>query len=133
LQNGNDLGERMKNAFNVIFDKDYNQIAIIGTDCPELTTDILKDAFKTLKTTDLVLGPAHDGGYYLLGMKQLHASLFEKINWSTNTVLAETHGKCEALQLNYALLPTFRDIDRAEDLKYFKNKHHVQHHHPDIQ
>ncbi len=120
IQQGNDLGERMKNALAVLFNKGYSKIVIIGTDCPELSREIISDAFKSLEEQDIVIGPAHDGGYYLLGMKQLHATLFENINWSTNTVLAETLVKCEALQMDYALLRTLRDIDRSEDLKYFQ-------------
>jgi len=132
-QRGNDLGERMMQAFASLFDNGYNRIVIIGTDCPELSTEIIIDAFQLLEVYDFAIGPAHDGGYYLLGMKQFQASLFENINWSTHTVLAETRVKCEALQMDYTLLSTLRDIDREEDLKYFKNQYHDQHHHPDIQ
>lgn len=124
-QEGNDLGERMKNAFTAIFHKEYKKMVIIGTDCPELHTDILLDAFKSLDSHDVVIGPAMDGGYYLLGMKQLHSSLFENIKWSTNSVFEDTRIICAKLGLNYFLLPILRDIDREEDLKYFKIEYNV--------
>ncbi|MEP6700956.1 MAG: TIGR04282 family arsenosugar biosynthesis glycosyltransferase [Bacteroidota bacterium] len=133
VQAGNDLGERMKNAFADTFQKGYNKSVIIGTDCPELNAGIIIKAFDYLDLYDVVIGPAEDGGYYLLGMKQLHSQVFENINWSTDAVFEETRMKCDTLKLNYALLPVLRDIDRVEDLKYLKTGFNVQHHHPDVQ
>ncbi len=132
VQEGNDLGERMKNAFTAIFEKGYNKIVIIGTDCPELKADIILNAFTHLSSQDVVIGPAADGGYYLLGMKQPNSPLFENIRWSTNVVFDETIVKCEALKLHYFLLPVLKDIDREEDLQYFKSENNVQHYHTDI-
>ncbi|MEO6130325.1 MAG: TIGR04282 family arsenosugar biosynthesis glycosyltransferase [Saprospiraceae bacterium] len=132
VQAGSDLGERMTNAFADTFQKGYSKSVIIGTDCPELNAGIIIKAFAYLDLYDVVIGPAEDGGYYLVGMKQLHAQVFENINWSTNTVLDETRMRCDALQLNYSLLPVLRDIDTIEDLKYLKTGFNVQHHHPDI-
>lgn len=120
VQKGNDLGERMKNAFAAIFQKDYSKVLIIGTDCPDVDADMIMNAFTYLDSHDVVIGPAQDGGYYLLGMNQLYAQLFENIKWSTHTVFDETRMKCEALHLNYSLLPILRDIDHEEDLKYFR-------------
>lgn len=132
-QEGNDLGERMKNAFAAIFRKDYSKIIIIGTDCPDLNADVITHAFKCLDSHDVVIGPAHDGGYYLLGIKQRCAQLFQNIRWSTHTVFEDTRMKCEHLNLNYSLLPTLRDLDLEEDLKYFKTENNDQHHYPDVQ
>jgi len=120
VQSGNDLGERMMNAFTSILNTAYNRVVIIGTDCPGLNADIIMNAFTKLKSHDVVIGPAEDGGYYLLGMKLCYSDLFENISWSTNAVFDETRLKCEALHLDYSLLPILRDIDYEEDLEYFK-------------
>ncbi len=122
LQNGINLGDRMTNAFRTIFGKGHHRIVIIGTDCPEISTANIESAFQSLDENEIVIGPAHDGGYYLIGMKQEHRSLFENISWSTATVLWETLAKCKSLNLNYQLLPTLRDIDREDDLKYLNFK-----------
>lgn len=71
LQQGNDLGERMRNAFQSVFEQQYQKVVIIGSDCYELTSEILQQAFIKLNTTDVVIGPAKDGGYYLLGIKAI--------------------------------------------------------------
>jgi len=131
-QKGNDLGERMQHAFQSVFQKGYGKIVIIGTDCLELTTEILVDAFSTLQLKDVVIGPAHDGGYYLLGVKELNSTLFENMSWSTDKVQKETMAKCDNLHLEYFLLPMLRDIDKEEDLHYFKTIIYDQHHHPNV-
>lgn len=121
-QKGNDLGERMKEAFENLFDKGYRKIVIIGTDCPEITSGIIERAFTCLDTHEVVIGPARDGGYYLLGMKQIHVSLLQNMPWSTSAVLKETTERCQALQVSYTLLPTLNDIDEEKDLIYLKIK-----------
>jgi uncharacterized protein len=120
IQYGDDLGEKMNNAFISIFQKAYDGIVIIGTDCPELNAEIIMNAFACLKTNEVVIGPAEDGGYYLIGLKEPHHKLFENIKWSTNSVLHETILKCDALQLGYYLLPVLNDIDEEKDLNLFK-------------
>jgi len=122
VQAGSDLGERMKNALDVTFQDGYDKIVIIGTDCPDLNAGIIMNAFAYLNSHDVVIGPAEDGGYYLLGMKQLYSELFENIIWSTNTVLNETQMKCTALQLNYYLLPVLKDIDEEKDLVHLQKQ-----------
>jgi len=119
VQQGFDLGERMKNAFAATFQKGYDKTVIIGTDCPDLNAGIIMNAFAYLNSHDVVIGPAEDGGYYLLGMKQLHSQLFEKITWSTSIVLDETVRKCAVLRLGYYLLPVLKDIDEEKDLQTF--------------
>lgn len=116
LQFGSDLGERMKNAFVKGFGREYRQIIIIGSDCMELTQHILAQAFLELETHDAVIGPAKDGGYYLLGMKKLHSSLFEEMQWSTENVFLDTLLKLKKDNLTYAVLPELRDIDEYEDI-----------------
>ncbi len=120
VQQGNDLGERMKNAFTFLFPKGYDKAVIIGTDCPGLSEEIISNAFDHLNSHDVVIGPAEDGGYYLLGMTQPYTTLFENIRWSTDTVLEKTIGKCESLHLSYQLLPLLNDIDEEKDLESFK-------------
>lgn len=116
LQFGDDLGEKMKNAFVRMFGKGYDRIIIIGSDCLELDDQILRDAFYLLDKHDVVIGPARDGGYYLLGMKQLHHEFFKHKSWSTSNVFLDTLLDVKAKNLTYALLPELNDIDEFEDL-----------------
>lgn len=116
VQVGNDLGSRMCHAFEKAFQDGYAHVCIIGTDCLELTSETLSAAFDKLKTHDAVIGPARDGGYYLLGMNQLYPNLFLNKEWSTATVAARTIADFENLKLTYYQLQTLSDIDREEDL-----------------
>ncbi len=120
VQNGNDLGERMKNAFTSTFGKGYHKVVIIGSDCPDITGELIESAFAELDSAEVVIGPAEDGGYYLLGMKKLHPELFENMRWSTNNVLPDTISKCEDFKLKYSLLPVLNDIDEGKDLIAFQ-------------
>jgi rSAM/selenodomain-associated transferase 1 len=124
VQEGNELGERMTNAFNEVFQKEFDKAVIIGTDCPGLTTSILNDAFKNLDKYDVVIGPATDGGYYLLGMKRYHPLLFKNIAWSTATVCDATKTACDKLQLQYYCLPMLNDVDEEKDLQYLNHTTH---------
>ena len=120
-QKGNDLGDRMLHAFIDIFDEGYESALIIGTDCPYLKTHILIDAFESLRNHDVVLGPANDGGYYLLGMKKVFPELFCNIPWSTDTVLELSLNTIKAKKLSYELLPHLSDIDTLEDWENYTN------------
>jgi len=120
IQEGNDLGERMKNAFNSSFTAGYEKIIIIGTDCPGINKSILENAFMALNNLDIVIGPATDGGYYLLGMKKEYPFLFQNIEWSTDKVLQQTIDLCNKNRLSYFLLPELSDIDEEKDLIHFK-------------
>jgi rSAM/selenodomain-associated transferase 1 len=117
LQQGNDLGERMKNAFAELFDAGFKHICIIGSDCYELNSDILNDAFEKLKTKDVVAGPVTDGGYYILGMKKQVTDFFINKEWSTDTVFSDTLKDSAALNLTQHQLPMLRDIDTEADLR----------------
>ena len=121
LQCGNDLGERMMQAFNYTFKNNYSNVVIIGTDCPELNEQMIENAFEKLNEHDVVLGPAADGGYYLLGMKNLHKHLFIDVEWSTNKVLQTTMERCMQHSLNYFLLDELHDVDEEKDLQYMKH------------
>jgi uncharacterized protein len=115
-QTGETLGDRMQLAFDRAFQKGYQRVCVIGTDCLELTSEILNRAFNKLATHDAVIGPALDGGYYLLGMKKLHSELFKNKVWSTNKVFENTVNDFEQLNLSFDLLPTLTDIDEERDL-----------------
>ena len=114
-QSPGDLGERMEAAFKQVFEQGASKALIIGSDCPELNGPVLQQAFDLLDEYDFVIGPVPDGGYYLLGMKQLQSNLFYDIAWSTETVRASTITKIEEARRTYVLLPMLRDIDEASD------------------
>lgn len=116
LQSGNDLGERMQNAFAYAFEKEYEEVVIIGTDCFELTSSIINDAFSFLKKYDIVIGPAKDGGYYLLGMKKLYREIFEDKRWSDVSVCNDTINTINKLHLSNHQLETLTDVDEEKDL-----------------
>lgn len=115
-QPSGDLGHRMHTAFAHAFSEGATQVVIIGTDCPGLTTAHLTEAYAALTTHDFVLGPATDGGYYLLGMKQLWPDLFLHKQWSTDSVRHDTLADATRLHLQVHLLPELRDVDTAADL-----------------
>lgn len=117
-QVGDDLGQRMANAFADIFSAGYAQAVIIGSDCFELQMAHLAAAFAQIADAknDFVIGPALDGGYYLLAMRQLFAPIFVDKTWSSPTVLRDTLADILAQKLTIAFLPTLRDVDTAADL-----------------
>lgn len=116
LQHGDDLGEKMKKAFEESFDSGYESVCIIGTDCLELTAEVLVRAFEILNDEDAVLGPAADGGYYLLGMNRFIPEVFDNKKWSTDSVCSDTIEDFKRLAHRYQLLPTLHDIDNENDL-----------------
>ncbi len=116
-QEGGDLGQRMHRAFETMFARGYQRALIVGTDVPSLPLDHYKQALTLLDSHDLILGPALDGGYYLVGLKNISPVLFEDIPWSTDRVLALTREKAARLGLTVALLPEWRDVDTIEDLR----------------
>lgn len=111
------VGERMAQAFMGAFAAGSTRTIIIGTDCPGLTADILHQAFVALASCDLVLGPAMDGGFYLIGLTEPRPFLFEDIAWGTSSVLKQTLVKAQALTVSQ--LAPLHDIDRPEDLVHF--------------
>jgi uncharacterized protein len=115
-QGQGNLGQRMEQAFLSAFENGYKSVIIIGSDCLQLNEQIIEQAFYELEGKDVVVGPATDGGYYLLGMKQLHSSLFENKPWSTDQVLTETLTVLKQNKLSYTLMPVLSDIDHAEDV-----------------
>ena len=115
VQTGSDLGARMQAAFETAFGQGYRRVLIIGSDCADLSTDIIAAAFHQLRHHDTVIGPANDGGYYLLGMRQLLTPVFERKQWSTPSVLEDTRVDIENAGLTCYLLPQLTDIDTEED------------------
>jgi hypothetical protein len=111
-----DLGQRMQTAFQESFLTGTTKAIAIGTDCPEINTTIFSKAFKALERYDLVLGPAVDGGYYLIGLNRLIPELFIGINWGTSEVFAQTKKIAQHLKLNVYYLPILNDVDRPEDI-----------------
>ncbi|PCH64872.1 MAG: glycosyltransferase [Bacteroidetes bacterium] len=120
LQNGEDLGERMLNAFTFAFAVGYKRVVIIGSDCIQLTPKIINEAFEMINTNDVVIGPAKDGGYYLLGMNKLYLELFHNKIWSSENVLLDTLIDLKKMNVSYKLLETLSDVDREEDLGELK-------------
>lgn len=116
LQTGQDLGQKMANAFSHGFRSGYHSICIIGTDCFELTSGIIQEAFVRLRSNDTVIGPATDGGYYLLGMNAHYPTLFTNKLWSTDSVCNATIQDFKTLGLRYYELPVLTDVDEANDL-----------------
>lgn len=116
VQRGSDLGERMKNAFEESFALGYQSVCIIGTDCWELTETHLEKAFEQCRQVDVVVGPAADGGYYLLGMNKLYPELFENKKWSTDSVFKDTLQTIENLKISFSVLDELHDVDEEKDL-----------------
>jgi len=116
VQGTGDLGDRLLRSLQAAFNSGRSRVIIIGTDCPELNASLLQQAFDTLTHHDLVLGPALDGGYYLIGVSRLIPELFHDIPWSTATVCQRTLEIGQQLGLAIAQLPPLSDIDYPEDL-----------------
>ena len=114
VQSDGNLGDRMKAAFAKAFEA-HDRVLIIGSDCASLTTKIVEAGFTALDKSDFVMGPAMDGGYYLLGMNKYTPALFEAVPWSTETVGKITRDRIEAMGKSCSLLPELSDIDFEED------------------
>lgn len=121
LQPSGNLGEKMKAAFQFVFDQSAAKVAIIGSDCGELQPELITEAFNKLETHDVVIGPAEDGGYYLLAMKQAEDFLFENKSWSTEELLKETIADLKKQGKTFFLLKELYDIDTIQEWKRWKN------------
>jgi len=114
-QSNSNLGGKMMSAFEEIFLADYDKVIIIGSDCFELTTAYIETAFSYLDDKDVVIGPASDGGYYLLGMKRMHSCFFSNKKWSTDSVYTATLQDATLHGLSVASLPVLTDVDTEAD------------------
>ena len=115
LQKGTDLGSRMYQAFLQTFQSDFEKVIIIGSDLYDLTPKIISEAFQELDKNDVVIGPAEDGGYYLLGMKVLHPPIFKNKNWGTDSVRKDT--LADLKEKKVFLLEELNDVDIFEDIQ----------------
>jgi uncharacterized protein len=118
-QTGGHLGDRMEKAFACVFSGEVEKALLIGSDIPGLTTDLIDEAFTALLTSDAVIGPADDGGYYLMGFRKntFTPGIFHDIAWSTSAVFRETLEKLREASVTLHILPEMTDIDTLEDLR----------------
>ena len=124
-QQGKDLGERMSNAFREGFAAGHRQILLVGSDIPDLPAQIIHDGFASLKQNGAVIGPAHDGGYYLIGFRSdcFLPDIFTGIRWGTNEVFEKTMALFRLGSQDISILPAWRDIDTLEDLRDLQARH----------
>jgi hypothetical protein len=125
FQRGTDIGERMENAFLKVF-PDRESVILIGSDIPQITAALVDEGFRGLKENDMVIGPADDGGYYLLGFsregffkqrEQRESGLFSRMPWSTDAVYPETIKRARKRGLSFSELPVMTDLDTLEDVR----------------
>jgi rSAM/selenodomain-associated transferase 1 len=124
-QQGNDLGERMKNAFEKCFSDGFESVILVGGDIPDMTGEIVNEGFADLKSSDAVIGPSHDGGYYLIGFRSgtFVPDVFTGISWGTGGVMKSTRDILEDKGVRLSFLPLWRDIDTCEDLVALIERH----------
>ncbi|KRQ85797.1 2-phospho-L-lactate guanylyltransferase [Caloramator mitchellensis] len=120
-QQGETIGDRMYNSAEFILQK-YDKVLIIGSDVPEITSEVILDSFDKLKRYDIVIGPTYDGGYYLIGLKKIKKQIFNnEIRWGCESVFESTLNYIKECSLSYELVPKCYDIDTKEDLiEFFK-------------
>ena len=126
-QANGDLGHRMRSAFQQTFAEGAEAAILIGSDIPDITADLLQQAFTSLVTKEVVIGPSQDGGYYLIGLvanqaSQLLPLLFEEMRWSTGELFTTTIHRLEMAGYDAAVLPVLRDIDLPVDLPFAREK-----------
>jgi hypothetical protein len=117
FQTGKDLGERMKNAFNLLFESSFQKVAIIGSDFPHISFELIEEAFAKLDDSDCVLGPTEDGGYYLIAIKKTYNVLFQRIDWSTSKVYEQTKSQAKKYGITIDNLDIHYDVDTIIELK----------------
>jgi rSAM/selenodomain-associated transferase 1 len=115
-QVGEDLGDRMHHVCETLFDRGYGRVLIVGTDVPSLPLGYYRQALELLDQQDIAIGPALDGGYYLIGLKKPAREIFSDIRWSTDQVLTLTKEKAAGLGFRIGELPRWRDVDTVDDL-----------------
>jgi len=120
-QKGHNLGERMKNAFMYSFDKGSQRTVIIGTDSPTLPLSYIRDAFDALKEVPVTIGPTFDGGYYLIGLSEQNAAIFDGVDWSTSRVFSQTLTKIQAINKQLYVLPPWYDVDTSDNLEFLRS------------
>lgn len=129
VQNGIDLGARMKQAFKQGFEDGYNRIVLIGSDLPDITATHINQGLDALKDNHAVFGPAEDGGYYLIGLSKMNTSIFDNKPWSETTLLEKTLSELREHHTTFAILDTLNDIDTFKDLvasKFYQSNKDLQ-------
>lgn len=116
------LGERLARAFKEAFQRGADRVIAIGSDCPDVGEEEIREANRALDDHSVVVGPAKDGGYWLIGMNAWYPVLFEGIDWSTDRVLAQTESAAGEMDLSIALLDTLEDIDDLESWQRFERR-----------
>lgn len=122
LQQGDDLGERIELAFERAFARGMQRVIIIGSDCRELTQEHLEEAFELLGKHGAVVGPAEDGGYYLLGLRRMYQGIFRMMPWGTDQIAKRTLETLHSQEVDVTLLPKLSDIDRPDDLEPWRDE-----------
>jgi rSAM/selenodomain-associated transferase 1 len=117
VQEGENLGRRLCNAFSRVLENGAQKVVIVASDVPDLSASIMKEAISSLDNSDVVIGPCYDGGYYLIGMKELHEQLFHGIPWGTERVYQQTLDAAKEKGLTVIQLPILIDIDTEADLR----------------
>jgi rSAM/selenodomain-associated transferase 1 len=112
-----DLGQKMFGAMNTCFQKGYRYVVLIGVDIPDITDSTVTKAFEYLRNSDIVFGPAADGGYYLVGLTRPITEVFDAIPWSTGEVLSQSIEKAKTLGFSVAMTEILQDIDTIDDVK----------------
>ena len=123
-QKGDNLGERMKNAFKHSFHKGSTRTVIIGTDSPTLPLSYIQKAFDVLKEVPIAIGPTFDGGYYLIGLSEQNDAIFDGIDWSTSKVFDQTLTRIQAINKQLYVLPPWYDVDTPDNLEFLRS--HIQ-------
>lgn len=129
VQKGSDLGERMKNAFLKGFEDGFDRIVLIGSDLPDINASHILKGLNALERTQVVFGPAVDGGYYLVGMSKMNIQIFENKPWSQSNLLEETLLELHKLNISVSTLDELNDVDTYEDLiasEFYKNNTTLQ-------
>lgn len=121
-QGPGDLGTRLARAMESAFAQGAKRVVVIGSDCPHVTTQDIADAWAALAGHDVALGPATDGGYWLIGLREPQPVLFTNIDWSTEKVLAQTLARADAAGLSVKLLRELADVDTPEDWRRFESR-----------
>ena len=117
VQQGGDLGDRMKHAFEQGFSRGYTRIIGVGADLPDLSAEVMEEGLGALNNFDTVFGPSEDGGYYLIGMRKMIPQIFENKPWSTDALLEITQAELQELRYTSETLKELNDVDTIEDLK----------------
>ncbi|MFC2095670.1 TIGR04282 family arsenosugar biosynthesis glycosyltransferase [Candidatus Bipolaricaulota bacterium] len=120
-QSEGDLGERMRTAFERAFDAGADEVALVGSDIPDMSQDVVMRAFNALERVDLVLAPANDGGYVLIGMRDRTRAVFDGIEWGRSSVLKKTIAQVDRLGISCELLEPLGDVDTVSDLRAWQS------------